>query len=81
MDRTEEEQRALELLIPRKVFRMYKKPHPRYVVCHIRAVVDEDYLVYRVWRPGRGWVYRMDSLYYFGLLIQDGKLEMIGDDK
>lgn len=41
---------------------------------HVRAIVDEDRVVYRSWSKRKGWVYSVESLYYFELLKNDGHL-------
>lgn len=65
---------AIEALKPGAVARLYKPNNVNHRICHIRAIVDGEYVVFRVWRAGRGWVYRIDSAYYFGLLLMDGSL-------
>jgi hypothetical protein len=46
---------------------------PSTEVWHIRAVVDDKQVVYRVWQ-GKRWVYQMQSLYYCHLMWRDGHL-------
>lgn len=41
---------------------------------HIRGVIDCEYVVYRWWSLSKGWVYEMETLYYFYLLIGQGNL-------
>jgi len=42
---------------------------------HIRAIVDTDWVVYRVWsKRKRMWCYRIDHIYAFELLKEDGHL-------
>jgi hypothetical protein len=40
---------------------------------HVRAIVDEVYIVYRVWISNQKiWRYKMDRQSYFNYLIKDG---------
>ncbi|TXH10589.1 MAG: hypothetical protein E6R03_15225 [Hyphomicrobiaceae bacterium] len=42
---------------------------------HIRAIVDEDQVVYRFWRRRvNDWEYRVEWLYTFQLWYEDGSL-------
>lgn len=50
--------------------------HPTSEVWHVRAVVDGDHVVCRVWRPGRGWSYFLESLYALHLAYEGGALEV-----
>jgi len=37
-------------------------PHwPKYRRCEIRAIVDDDQIVYRSWSIARGWMYVIES--------------------
>ena len=49
--------------------------HPTSEVWHVRAVVDDNRVVYRVWYPGRGWRYFLDSMVAFHLAYEGGALE------
>lgn len=40
---------------------------------HIRAIVDDEWVVYRVWQRGH-WEYFVEWLYGFELAWQDGRL-------
>lgn len=43
---------------------------------HIRGIIDEEFIVYRVWsRYKRSWEYRIDWYYGFLLAYQDGDLK------
>jgi hypothetical protein len=43
---------------------------------HIRAIVDDDEIVYRFWSKYRQcWIYEMKNLYFFILLHRDGFLK------
>jgi hypothetical protein len=42
---------------------------------HIRAIVDDEYIVYRTWAiHRRHWVYDAEWSYWFWLLWEDGHL-------
>ena len=43
---------------------------------HIRAIVDDDQVVYRVWRSGR-WRYHIEWMYGFYLAWKDGMLKRV----
>lgn len=48
-------------------------------VIHIRSVVDDEYIVYRVWSTRkRHWRYHIDWRYLFELYAKDGLLECVG---
>jgi hypothetical protein len=45
---------------------------------HIRAVVDEEYIVYRSWsKRKKHWVYRVDHAYMFELHQKNGSIKLI----
>ena len=48
--------------------------NPHNELRHIRAVVDNEQIVYRVWRRGR-WNYRGEWAYAFYLAWKDGHLK------
>ncbi len=51
-------------------------PTPYTELWHVRAIVDGEYIVYRVWsRSRRRWQYRIKDLIFFHLCWQDGTLE------
>lgn len=50
---------------------------PTSQVLHIRAIVDDDQVVFRVWRPGRGWRYIVKDMFVFQLWYEDGALEAV----
>lgn len=51
--------------------------NPNSQILHIRAIVDGDQVVYRVWRPGRGWRYIVDDMILFQMYYADGALEAV----
>ena len=67
-----------EMLLPgKKVRRYFGKKDRRNQLMHIRAVVDEEYIVYRVWsRRRRWWVYKIDWWYYFYMDMEYGYLQV-----
>lgn len=54
----------------------YGKNNINTQVIHIRAIVDEDWVVFCAWSLGKQtWRYTVGSLYYFWLLDKDGRLK------
>lgn len=51
--------------------------NPTSQILHIRAIVDDDQVVYRVWRPGHSWRYIVDDLVLFQMYYADGALEAV----
>ncbi len=66
----------LDMLQPGKKVRVFYYPgNVNNQLRHIRAIVDEEYVVYRVWsRHKRRWVYRIEWLYQFNLAWENGRL-------
>lgn len=50
-------------------------------VCHIRAIVDGENIVYRVWNRRGYWVYICQWWYGFQLEHEKGKLKVLRKDK
>ncbi|HMN30825.1 MAG TPA: hypothetical protein PKE45_21910 [Caldilineaceae bacterium] len=75
-DWTRDIPRLLELLRPGESVRLNVGPrHAIKQVAHIRAVVDDTQIVFRVWnRRRRVWDYRVEHLYYFWLLANGGHM-------
>lgn len=71
--------RLLDLLKPGAVVRVYYGPGLRANRrLHIRAIVDEEQVVYRVWqRRWQDWRYKVEWLYSFWLWDRDGKLRRV----
>lgn len=44
---------------------------------HIRAIVDDEYVVYRQWSRRKGWLYRIEWYYWFWLLDREGRVTVI----
>jgi hypothetical protein len=53
----------------------YQTDHPTSEIWHVRAIVDDNEVVLRVWRPGRGWQYFLKSMYALHLAYRDGALQ------
>lgn len=64
------------LLQPGAVVRFFYNEGNRHnQLRHICAVVDDDYIVYRVWSPaGQRWRYRVEYIYSFQLRHEEGGL-------
>ena len=64
----------LSLVQPGHRLRLYfNEGNPNNQIRHIRAIVDDDQVVYRVWSHG-SWYYHVVWLYSFWLAWQDGVL-------
>ena len=70
-----------ELLNPGKTIRFfYGKGKPANKVCHIREIVDGDYVVFRSWsRVSQSWNYDIKHWMYFQIPFDSGNLT--GDKK
>lgn len=66
----------LELLQVGKTLRIdFGKDNPNNEVIHIRAIVDDDQVVFKTWNKHRQrWSYCVKWMYYFELLLEDGHL-------
>lgn len=64
----------LKMVQPGKKVHVYWGPSRIRVTWHIRAIVDEDRVVYRYWSKRR-WHYVTESLYRFLLKYNNGSLE------
>lgn len=53
----------------------YQTPNPTSEIWHIRAIVDDNYVVCRKWHAGRGWQYFLESMISFHLTYINGGLE------
>jgi hypothetical protein len=64
----------MALLQPgRKVRMNYGVGNPNNELRHVRAIVDDDQIVYRVWQYRR-WIYHVRWAYAFLLAWQDGNV-------
>lgn len=62
-----------EMLQPgKKVKVFYGEKNINNETRHIRAIIDEEYIVYRVWY--RSWHYRVEHRYDFELKYESGRL-------
>lgn len=69
-------QELIEMLQPGKKVRLfYNKGNPNNQLRHIRAIVDDEYIAYKVWSPGKqAWRYYIDWIYSFQLSFEGGNL-------
>lgn len=51
-----------------------KTPNPTRHTIHVRAIVDETVVVYRIWRRFQ-WQYHMKDIYFFQLLYEHDALK------
>lgn len=56
----------------------YGKGNRNNKLIHIRAVVDEEYIVYRYWRNVR-WNYRMEDPTFFEVGLESGHIAKAED--
>lgn len=65
-----------EMLQPgQKVKVSYNPGNIHNQVRHIRGIIDDDYVVYRVWsKKRRDWSYHIKHRYDFELKYEDGRL-------
>ena len=70
-------QELIDMLQPgKKVKLFYSKGNPNNELRHIRAIVDGEYIVYKVWWvPNQRWYYRVEWIYSFHLDFEDGNLK------
>jgi hypothetical protein len=64
-----------EMLQPGQKIRVfYGEGNINNEIRHIRAIVDDDFIVYRVWSKRKGWMYRISHKYDFELRYEKGRL-------
>jgi len=65
-----------DLLQPGKKLRIfYNENNINNRIVHIRAVVDDEYIVFKTWsQRQQRWSYQIESDYYFQLLLEEGRL-------
>jgi len=65
----------LEMLKPGKAVNVcYPGDNPNNEKRHIRAIVDDEWIVYMVYRRNR-WTYHIDWIYAFLRIYEDGYLK------
>lgn len=63
------------LLMPGKKVRIfYGDGNVNNQIRHIRAIVDEEQVVYRVWTHSRGWYYKVEWVLGFEITLKGGYL-------
>jgi hypothetical protein len=64
-----------EMLQPgQKIKVFYSEGNINNEIRHIRAIVDDDFIVYRVWSKRNRWMYNIASKYNFELKYERGIL-------
>lgn len=64
------------LIKPGRAVRVdYGEGHRANSLLHIRAIVDDEQVVYRRWSKKLGWVYGVKEWYWFELLYETGRLK------
>jgi hypothetical protein len=73
VEKTEE---VKKLIRPGRAVRVdYGEGHRANRLLHIRAIVDEEQVVYRRWNRKLGWIYRVDEWGWFEVLAEEGRLK------
>ncbi len=72
-------QKVIEMLKPgEKVRIFYNEGNPNNQIRHIRAIVDKEYITYRVWNKRRQrWIYHTIWIYDFQLAFEGGHLQPV----
>ena len=67
-----------DILSPGNTVRLwFNEGNPNNELRHVRAVVDDEWIVYRFWRKHkRGWFYEVSHWLYFYLCWRDGFLKL-----
>jgi hypothetical protein len=63
----------IELKVGNSYRIFYNKGNPNNMLIHVRAIVDKDYIVTKVWKNCK-WRYRIEYYYLYQLLARDGML-------
>lgn len=42
--------------------------HPSNKLIHIRAIVDDEYVIYRWWSRSKGWLYKIEWGHWFEMV-------------
>lgn len=68
-----------DMLQPGNRVRIYcGKNSPQNKLCHIRAIVDDDYIVYKYWmKHKQRWEYKVVWTYWFQLRFESGNLSLV----
>ena len=66
-----------ELLQPGKKIRLYFcKDNVNNAILHVRAIIDDEYVVVRIWsHRKRRWIYKIDWFYIYELYLNDKYLQ------
>jgi hypothetical protein len=51
--------------------------NPNNKLVHIRAIVDDEWVVYRWWSRRKGWRYKIEWAYWFWLLDREGRATVV----
>jgi hypothetical protein len=72
-----------EMLVPgNKIRRFYRAGNVNNCTMHIRAIVDGEYIVYRVWsKTKQRWRYGVEWRYAFEMWYENGALTHAGKSK
>ena len=51
--------------------------NPNNQTIHIRAIVDDEYVVSRFWSHSKGWRYQIEWGYWFWMIDKDGRVTVV----
>ncbi len=80
MEKLEYSQELLDMIQPGKAVRVfYNEDNINNQVCYIRAIVDDEFMVYRVWNR-KDWFYHIERIYSFQLCFEKGELSVFEEE-
>ena len=71
-----DEMDVLDVKVGDKLKIYYNENNKNNCIIHVRAIVDGNYVVYRVWSKYRkNWIYRINDVSFLEMLYKDGYLK------
>lgn len=55
-----------------RLSRFVREGHPYNCTIHVRGIIDDNYVVWRHWIRGKGWIYKIEWGYTFLDWIEQG---------
>lgn len=73
----------IDMLVPGAVIKLdYGENNPNNKTMHVRAIVDDDMIVYRVWSQSKQiWRYHVEGVYFFTLGYSKDYLKFVRKEK
>lgn len=59
----------------------WNENNPNNETVHVRAIVDEDKIIVRIWMGRTGWRYTVRDAYWFIMCIENGVATFVGMDE